>query len=174
MTPWTHTKLYKHLQKKMNNITYLIESFVFVVQALICVWLFATLWTAACHISLSSPSPGVCSNSRSLSWWFHPTISSSVIPFSSCRQSFPSSGSFPVSQFFPSDGQSIGVSASASVLPMNIWGSFPLGLSGLISLQSKGLWKVFSNNTVWKHQFFSAQLSLWSNSHIYTWTLEKP
>ena len=95
-----------------------------------------------------SPSPGACSNSCSLSGWCHPTVSSSVIPFSSCLQSFPASGSFPVSQPFASGGQSIGASASASVLPMNIQDWFPLGLTDLISLQSKGLSRVFSNTTV--------------------------
>ena len=107
-----------------------------------------------------SPAPGVYPNSCLLSRWCHPTISSSVIPFSSCSQSFPASGSFPVSQLFTSDGQSIGVSASASVLSINIQDWFPLGLTGWISLQSKGLSRVFSNTTVQKHQFFSAQLSL--------------
>ena len=105
----------------------------------------------------------------------HPTISSSVIPFSSCLQSFPASGSFPVNQFFVSGGQSIGASASASVLPVNIQDCFPLGLSGLISLQSKGLLRVFSNTTIQKHQFFSAQLSLrdsWVFSSTITWTNE--
>ena len=121
-----------------------------------------------------SPTPGACSNSCPWSRWCHPTISSCVVPFSSCLQSFPTSGSFPMSQFFTSGGQSIGVSASASVLPMNIQDWFPLGLTGWISLQSKGLSRVFSNTTVQKHQFFCAQLSLWSNSHIYTWPLEKP
>ena len=106
-----------------------------------------------------SPTPGVYSNSCPLSQWCHPTISSSVVPFS-CLQSFPASGSFQMSQFFPSGGQSIGVSALASVLPMNIKGWFPLGLTGLIFLQSKGLSRVLSNTTVQKHQFFSAQLSL--------------
>ena len=120
-----------------------------------------------------SPSPGPCSNSCPLSQWFHPTILFSVIPFSSHLQSFPASGSFQMSQFFASDGQSIGVSTSASVLPMNIQDQFPLGLTGLISLQSKGLSRFFSNITVQKHQFFSAQLSLESNSHIRTWLLEK-
>ena len=95
----------------------------------------------------------------------HWTISSSVIPFSSCLLSFPASGSFLMSQFFASGGQSIGASASASALPVNIQNWFPLGLTGLISLRSKGLSRVFSNTTVQKHQFFSAQLSLWSNSH---------
>ena len=94
--------------------------------------------------------------------------------FSSCPQSFPASGSFQMSQFFPSGGQSIRVSASASVLPMNIQDWFPLGWTGWISLQSKGLSRVFSNTTFQKHQFFSTQLSLWSNSHIHTWLLEKP
>ena len=120
-----------------------------------------------------SPTPGVCSNSCPLSQWCHPTISSSV-PFTSCLQSFPAWGSFPMSQFFESGGQNIGVSASTWVLPMNIQDWFPLGLIGLISLQSKGLSGVFSNITVQKHKFFSAQLSLWSNYHIHTWLLEKP
>ena len=118
-------------------------------------------------------TPGAYSNSCPSSWWCHPTISSSVIPFSHL-QSFPASWSFPMSQFFASGGQSIGVSASASVLPMNIQDWFPLGWTGWISLQSTGLSRVFSNTTVQKDQFFSAQLSLWSNSHIYTWLLEKP
>ena len=107
-----------------------------------------------------SPTPEACSNSCPSSQWCHPSISSSVVPFSSCLQSFPASGSFQMSQFFTSGGQSIGVSASASVLPMNSQDWLPLWLTGLISLQSKGLWRVFSNTTVPKHQFFSAQLSL--------------
>ena len=121
-----------------------------------------------------SPTPGVYSNSYPLSWWWHPTISSSVVPFSSHLQSFPALGSFPMSQFFASGGQITGVSASASVLPMNIQDWFPLGWTGRISLQSKGLSRVFSNTTVQKHQLFGARLSLWSNSHIHTWLLEKP
>ena len=107
-----------------------------------------------------SPTPGTYSNSCPSSWWCHPTISSSVIPFSSCLQSFPASGSFLRSQFFASGGQSIGVSASESVLPMNIQDWFPLGWTGWISLQSKGLWRFFSNTTVQKHQFFGTQLPL--------------
>ena len=107
-----------------------------------------------------SPTPGAYSNSCPLSQWCHPTISSSVVPFSSCLQLFPASGSFPKSQFFGSGGQSIGVSASVSILPMNIQDWFPLGWTGWISLQSKGLSTVFSNTTVQKHQFFGAQLSL--------------
>ena len=103
-----------------------------------------------------SPTPRACSNSCPSSWWCHPTISSSVIPFSSCLQSFPESGSFPMSQFFASGGQSIGVSDSSSVLPMNIQDWFPLGVTGLITLQSKGLSMVFSNTTVQKHQLSSA------------------
>ena len=103
-----------------------------------------------------SPTPGDCSNSCLSSWWCHPTISSSVIPFSSCLQSFPVSGSFPVSWHFILGSQRIGASASASVLPMNIQGWFPLGLTGWISLQSKGLSRVFSNTTVQKCQFFGA------------------
>ena len=135
--------------------------------------LFATPWITACQASLST-TPGVYPDSCPLSRWCHPTILSSVIPFSPCPQSFPASGSFPMSQFFSSGGQSIGVSASTSVLPMNIQDWFPIGLTGWISLQSKGLSRVFSNTTVQKHQFFSTQLSLWSNSHIHTWLLEKP
>ena len=133
-----------------------------------------TLWTAAHQASLSFTVPRVCSNSSPLTWWSHPTISSSVTPFSSCPQSFPASGSFPVSWPFTSSGQSTGASASSAVLPMNIQDWFPLGLTGLISLQSKGLSRVVSSTTIWKHQFFIAQSSLWSNSHICTWLLEKP
>ena len=121
-----------------------------------------------------SPTPGANSHSCPSSQWCHPNISSSVIPFSSCLQSFPASRSFPKSQFFASGGQSIGISASVSVLPRNFQNWFPLGLTGENSLQSKGLSRVFSNTTVQKHQFFSTQLSLWSNSHIHTWLLEKP
>ena len=121
-----------------------------------------------------SPTPRVYPNSCPLSRWCHPAISSSVIPFSSCRQSFPASGYFPVSQFFTSGGPSIGASASASVLPMNIQDWFPLEWTGWISFQSKGLSRVFSNTTVQKHQFFGAQPSSQSNSHIHTWPQEKP
>ena len=145
------------------------------VQSLSRVRLFATPWTAASlQPPCSSPTSGVHQNPCPLSRWCHPTISSSVIPFSSHLQSIPASGSFPMSQFFTSGGQSIGASASASVLPMSIQDWFPLGLTGWISLQFKGLSRVFSNTTIQKHQFFSAQLSLWSNSHIHTWLLEKP
>ena len=121
-----------------------------------------------------SPTPRVHPNPRPLSQWCHPTISSSVVPFSSCPQSFPASGSFQMSQLFISGGQSIGVSASTSVLPMNTQDWSPLEWTGWISLQSKGLSRVFSNTTIQKHQFFGTQLSLKSNSHIHTWPLEKP
>ena len=121
-----------------------------------------------------SSTPRAYSNSCPSSQWCHATISSFVIPFFSCLQSFPASGSFPMSQFFASDGQSIGVSASTSVLWINIQGWFLLGLTGWISLQSKRLSRVFSNTTGQKHQFFGTQLSLWSNSHIHTWLLGKP
>ena len=120
-----------------------------------------------------SPTPRVYSNSCPLSQWCHPTISSSVVPFSSCLQSFPASGSFQMSQLFTSGGQNIGVSASASVLPMIIRDWSRLGWTGWISLQSKGLSRVF-NTTVQKHQFFGTQLSLESNSYIHTWILAKP
>ena len=121
-----------------------------------------------------SPTPRVYSDSCPLSCWCHPTISSSVVPFSSRLQSFPASGCFQMSQLFTSGGQSIRVSASTSVLPMNTQDWFPLGWTGWISLQSKGLSRVFSNTTVQKHQFFSAQPSLWFKSHIHTWLLETP
>ena len=106
-----------------------------------------------------SPSPGACSNSCPLSWWCQPTISSSVVPFSSCLQSFPASGSFLMSQLFASGGQNIAASASASILPMNIQDWFPLGCTGWITSQSKGLSRVFSNTLVQKHQFFGTQPS---------------
>ena len=121
-----------------------------------------------------SPTPRVHSNSCPSSRWCHPAISSSVIPFSSCPQSLPASESFPMTQLFTWGGQSTGVSASASVLPINTQDWSPLGWTGWIFLQSKGLWRVFSNTTVQKHQFFSTQLSSQSNSHIHTWPLGKP
>ena len=138
------------------------------VQSLSCV----SLWPHELqHARLPCPSlsPWVGSNSCPLSRWCHP---SPAVPFSLCLQSFPASGSFPISRLFASGGRSTG--ASASILPINIQGWFPLGLTGLVSLLSKGLSKVFSSTTVWKHQFFSTQLSLWSNSYIHTWLLEKP
>ena len=125
--------------------------------------LFNSLWRHGIQhtrLHCPSPTPGDCPNWCPLSQWYHPTISSSVIPFSSCLQSFPASGSFPRSQFFSSGGQNIGISTSASVPPMNIWDWFPLGLTGLISLQSKRLSRVFSNTTIQKHRFFCVLLSL--------------
>ena len=157
LSDWTTTKLVPFLQLGWRH------------------WLlhWASFQVFICHpIIFFGPTPGVHPNLCPLSRWCHTTISFSVISLSSCLQSFPASGSFPVSQLFPSGDQSIG--ASASVLPMNIQDWFLIGLTGLISLQSKGLSRVFSNNTVQKHQFFSAQLFLWSNSHIHTWLLEKP
>ena len=133
-----------------------------------------TPWTTARQTSLA------ITNSRSLhksclsSWWCHSTISSSVVLFSSCPQSFPASGSFQLSQLFTSGGQSTGVSALASFLPKKTQGWSPLEWSGWISLQSKGLSRVFSNTTVQKHQFFGVQPSSQSNSHIHTWPQEKP
>ena len=121
-----------------------------------------------------SPTPGVYPNSCPLSWWCYPTISSSVVSFSSCPQSFLASGSFPMNQFFVSGGQSTGVSALASVLIKNAQDWFPLEWTGWISLQSKGLARVFANTIVQKHQFFGTQLSAQSNSHSHTWPLEKP
>ena len=121
-----------------------------------------------------SPTPRACSNSCPSNRWCHPAISSSVVPFSSCIQCFPASGSFPVSWVFVSGVKSIGVSALASVLAMNTQDWSPLEWTGWNSLQSKGLSRVFCSTTVQKHPFFGAQLSWWSNSHIHTWPLEKP
>ena len=129
---------------------------------------------AACQAPCPSPTPRVYPNSCPLSQSCHLTISISVVPFSSCLHSFPTSGSFQMSQLFASGGQNIRVSASTSVLPMNTQDWSPLEWTGWISLQSKGLSRVFSNTTVQKHQFFGAQLSSQSNSHIHTWLLEKP
>ena len=162
-------------------------------KLLSCVWLAATSWTAAYQAPLSmgfsrqeywtglplpspnpSPTARACSNSCPWSWWGHPTVSSSVVPFSSCLQSFTASGSFPRSKFFTSGGQNIAVSASTSVLPVNILGWFPLELTGLISLQSRGYSRFYSSITVREHQFFGVQPSFWSKSHIHTWLLEKP
>ena len=134
-------------------------------------WLHGLQLTRLPCLSLS---PRVCSDSCPLSRWCHSTISSSVVPFSSCLTSFPASGSFPVSWLFPSGGQSIGASDSASVLPVSVQSWFTLGWTGLISSLSKGLVRVLSRITVQKHQFFCTQPSLWSNSYICTWLLEKP
>ena len=135
---------------------------IFVVRSLSHVWLFATPWLQHTRLPCPSPSPRVCSNSCPLIQWCHPTTSSSIAHFFFCPQSFPATGSFPASWLFTSGGQSIGASASASVLPMNIQGWFPLGLTGLIPLQSKGLSRVFSSTTVQEHQFFGTD----SQKHV--------
>ena len=140
------------------------------VQSLSHVPLFVIQWAAAFQASLSFAVSRVHSSSCPLTQWCRPTISSSVSPFSFCHQPFPASGSLTMSWLFASGGQSFG--ASASILPMNIQGWCPLGLTGLISLQSKGLSRVLSSTTIWKHQFFGIQPSLWPNSDISTWLLE--
>ena len=143
------------------------------VQSLNHVWLFATPQTVACQASLSFTISWILLKLMSIESVMPSNYLAYVIPFSSCLQSFPALGSFLMSQLFASGDQSIGISASTSVLPMNIQDWFPLGWTGCFSLQSKGLSNVFSNTTVQKHQFFDAQLSLWSNSHICTQLLEK-
>ena len=145
----------------------------FVVQSLNHTQLFATHELKYGRFPCPSLSPGVFTNSCPLSQWCHPTILTCITPFSSCPQSFPASGSFQMSQLFTSGGQSIGASVSVSVLPMYIQDWFPLGLSDFICLQSKWHSRVFFSTTFQKHQFFRAQPSLWSNSHILTWLLEK-
>ena len=147
--------------------------YLFKVQSLSCVRHFATLWIAARQAFLSITNSGVHPNSCASSQWCHLAISSSVIAFSSCPQSLPASGPFPLSQLFTWGGQSIGVSASASALPMNTQDGSPLGWNGWIFLQSRGLTRFFSSITVQKHQFFGIQLSSQSNSHIRTWSLKK-
>ena len=137
-----------------------------VVQSLSRVWLCDLMDCSMPVFPVLHYHPEFAQNLCPLSWWCHPSISSPVIPFSSCLQSFPASGSFPMSQLFASGGQSVGASVSASVLPKNIQDWFPWGLTGLISLLPKGLSTVFSNTTVWKHHFFGAQPSLWFNSHL--------
>ena len=147
---------------------------VVVVPLLNHVWLLRPHGLQHARFPCPSTTPKACSKLCPSSWWCHPTISSSVVPFFSCLQSFPASGSLPMSQLFTSGGQSIGVSASTSVFSMNIQDWSPLGWTSWISLQSKGLSRVFYNTIVQKHQFFGAQLSSQSNSHIHTWPLEKP
>ena len=144
------------------------------VQSLSRVRLFASPWIAAHQASLPSPAPGVHSDLHPSSQWCHPAISSSVVPFPSCPQSLPASESFPMSQLFTWGDQNTGVSALASFLPKKSQGWSPSEWTGEISLQSKGLSRFFSNTTVRKHQFFGAQPSSQSNSHIHTWLLEKP
>ena len=162
--------------KSEANIKSLGESFSLSVSVQFsCSVMSDSLWPCGLqHTSLPcpSPTPRACSYSCLSRWWCHPTISSFVVPF--CLQSFPASESFLISEPFASGGQSIGASASASVLPVNIQDWFSLELTGLISLQSNRLSRVFYSPKVQKHQFFRAQPSLWSNSHIHTWLLEKP
>ena len=166
---WEFYLLIQQLALCIQSLCYFI-----VIQSPSHVQLFVTPWTAVCQLPCPSPSPEACSNSCPLSQWCHPTISSSVVPFFSCLVSFPAPGSFPMSWCFASGDQNIGTSASVSVLPMNIQGWFPLGLTGWISLLSKGLSRIISNTTVGKNQFSSVQPSLWFDSHIHTWLLEKP
>ena len=162
------TMLYNPFNVLLNSVCfYLAENFcIYVYQRSVqfsCSVMSDSLWSHGlqhARLPCPSPIPRAYSNSCTLNWWCHLTISSSAVPFSSCLQSFPAPGSFQVSQFLASGGQSIGVSASASVLTMNIQTWFPLGWTGWISLQSKGLSRVFSNTIVQKHQFFCAQLSL--------------
>ena len=165
---FTIIKIWKQLKCLSMDKTQLLLLFIH------SVWLFETPWTEAHRLHCHSLSPQVCSNSCPLSWWCHPTISSSVDPFSSCSQSFPTWWSYPMSWLFTFGGQSIGASASASVPPVNIQGWISLELIGLISFLSKGPSRIFSSTTLWKHQFFGTRPSLWSTSHIHTWVLEKP
>ena len=137
----------------------------------------STLWPHGlqhARLSCLSLSPGICADSCPLSWLCSRTISSFAAPFSFCLQYFPASSSFPMSWLYAAGGQSIGTSTSASNFPMNMQGWFPLRLTGLISLLSKGLSRVFFSTTIGKHQFFNTQPSLWLNSHTWTWLLEKP
>ena len=176
---WMHIKFYLKFSAQYNEtlISFffsLLLWFFVVVQSLSRVWPFANPWTAACQASLSFTI-----SQSLLKFMFIESVmpSSHLIlchSLSSCLLSFPASGCFPMCQFFASGGQSIGASASALVLPVNIQGSFPSGLTGLFSLQSKGLSRVFSNSTVWRHQFFGTHHFLLSNSHIHIWLLEKP
>ena len=171
---WEFSFLYILANISYFHVFLIITILQVVVQSLSLVWLFVTPWTAAHQASLSITNSQSLLNSCPSSRWCHPTISSFVVPFSFCLQSFPASGSFPITQLFLSGGQSIGASASGSVFPVNIKDWFPLRLTGLLSLLSKGLSRVFSSTTDWRHQFFSAQLFLTSISHIHTWLLEKP
>ena len=179
----TQIHIYRHLyytwsgtvltQRRQCNIRYMnCQSHQFSSVTQLCPTLCDPMNRSTPGLPVHHQHPRVYPNSCPLSRWCHPTILSSVVTF--CLQSFPALGSFPMSQFFTSGGKSIGASTSASVLPMNIQDWFPLGWTGWISLQSKGLSRVFSNTTVQKQQFFGTQHSLWSNSHIHTWLVEEP
>ena len=174
---WGHSSKPRMVLTLLRMQMWLFKIFYWKLVQFSCSVTFSSLWPHEpqyARLLCPSPTPGACWNSCPLSQSCHPTISSSVISSSSsCLLSLPVSGSFPVNWLFPSDGQSIGASASAPVLSMNIHHWFPLGLAGLTSLQSKELSIVFTNTTVRKHQFFGAQPSLWSNSHIHVWLLEK-
>ena len=158
---------------KILIIWFLLVSFSWV-QLLSCIWFFETLWIAARQASLSLTNSWSLLKLASIESVMPSNCLILCVPFSSCLQFFPASGSFPMSQFFASGDQSTGASASVSIIPLKIQSWIPLGLSGFLSLQSKGLSRAFSNTTVQKHQVFSAQPCLWYNSHIYTWPLEKP
>ena len=168
--PWKYSFTPPLVLQPLKKVPYAIV----VVQSLSRVWLFVTPWTAACQVSQSYTISQSLLKLMPLSQWCHPTISSSVVPFSPCLNSLPASESFHMIRLFASDGQSIGASASASVLPMNYQGWFSLGLTGLISWLSKELSRVCSSTTVQSHRFFGAQPFLLSSSHICTWLLEKP
>ena len=164
--------IYVHIYKCMCMFKYIY--IIVVVQLLSHVWLLWSYGLKHARLPCRSLSPGDCSYSCPLSHWCCLITSSSATIFSFCLQSFPALKSFPMSWPFSSDGQSVRASALLSALPMNIKGWFPLKLTGLISLLSKVLSRVFSSTTIWKHQFLGTQSSLWSNSHICTWLLEKP
>ena len=169
----TFSKPFLRCKEKYNvPFNWIYKSEIVVFQSFSHIWLFVTPWTAVCQASCSSLSPRVCSNSCPSGWWCHSTISSSITHYSSCPQSFSATRSFPVSQLFTSGGQSIGASASASVLPMNIQGWFPFRITwfNLLAVQMT----LKSLLTVEKHQFLDTHPSLPSNSHIHTWLLEKP
>ena len=154
----------------MGKCTFILHHFIsFCKNCCSLVVISDSLWSHGLqHARLPCPSPRVCSNPCPLSWWCYLTISSSAALFFFCLQSFPASGFFAVNQSFTSGSQSIRALASVTILPMNTQGWFPSGLTSLISLQSKGLSRVFSNTTVQRHQFFTTQPSLWSKSHIHT------
>ena len=154
-----------HISLRTSSVPGAYDIIIVVVQSPSQVWLFVTHRLHRARLLCPSLSPEVCSDSYSLSWWCYVTISSSATLFF-CFQSFPASASFPMSQLFASGGQSVGASTLVSVPPVNIQDWFPLGLTGLISIQSKGLSRVFSSTTVWKHQFLGTQPSLWSNPHM--------
>ena len=177
MTQYTHTCAYTNIRVKLVLSKLLIHTVFFISVQFNHSVRCDSLWpheSRHARPPCPSPTPGVHLDSCPSSWWCHSAISSSIFPFSSCPQSLPASESFPMSQLFARGGQSIGVSASASVLPVNTQDWSPLRWTGWLSLQSKGLSRVFSNIIVQKHQFFGAQLSSQSNSHIHTWPQEKP